>query len=443
MIRACFLLVLVVLLVAAARSFLPSETETPIVGSGAALAFGFVLLASLQSGAIFGGMKLPQLTGYLVCGFLAGPSVLNFVTHRMLDDMRLVNNVAIGLIALSAGGELNFRRLRPKMRAILATSSFALVAAVLLIGSAVMAIAMFTHFLPFTEGMTVGQKAMVALTMGVVLSALSPTVTLALLGETGAAGPISETILGLVVFADLFIVFAFAGVHALANMVFPVVGATAGGMAGEVVLHIFVSPLVGLALGAVLAVYIKRVNVRVALFVFAICFLGAEAGKRLHLDPLLMCLAAGLFIENLTDIPGARLVKDIEAAAVPVFAIFFAVAGAGLELHVFTATVAATSVILVIVRAISMVIGSQIGMSVGRVPMDQRKTIPYGLLSQSGIAIGLALLVKNHFPVWGDGASACLLGAVMINELVGPVMFRRALLNSGEAGKKEIVVGAH
>ncbi len=443
MIRATFLLVLVVLLVAAARSFLPADADTSLIGSGAALAFGFILLASLQAGAIFGGIKLPQLTGYLVLGFLAGPSVLNFVTHRMVDDMRLVNNVAIGLIALSAGSELNFRRLKPKLRAIFSITIAALLVAVVVIGGAVLTLGTMTHFLPFLEGMTLWQKSVVALTMGVVLSALSPTVALALIGETGTAGPISETILGLVVFADLFIVFAFAGVHALGQAAFATAGASAGGMATEVVLHIFVSPLVGLALGAVLAIYVKRVNVRVALFVFGICFLGAEAGKRLHLDPLLMCLSAGLFIENLTDIHGARLIKDIEAAAVPVFAIFFAVAGAGLELHVFTATVAISSLILVLVRAFGMIVGSQIGMAIGQVPQAHRKTIPYGLLSQSGIAIGLALLVKNHFPAWGDGASACLLGAVMINELVGPVLFRRALLASGEAGRKEVVAGSH
>lgn len=78
MIRAAFLLAMVVMLVAAARSFLPQETS--LVGSGATLAFGFVLLAALQSGTLFSGLRMPRLTGYLVCGFLAGPSITNLVT---------------------------------------------------------------------------------------------------------------------------------------------------------------------------------------------------------------------------------------------------------------------------------------------------------------------------------------------------------------------------
>src|SRR5258706_4413689 len=134
MIRAAFLLAIVVMLIAAARSFLPEETT--LVGSGAALAFGFVLLAALQTGTIVSGIRLPRLTGYLLCGFIAGPSVLNFVTERMVVDLKLVNNVAIGLIALSAGGELNVRRLRPRLRAILSIVGVALIVTVFILSGA-------------------------------------------------------------------------------------------------------------------------------------------------------------------------------------------------------------------------------------------------------------------------------------------------------------------
>jgi Kef-type K+ transport system membrane component KefB len=438
MIRATFLLSIVVLLIAAARSFLPEETS--LVGSGAALAFGFVLLAALQTGTIVSGVRLPRLTGYLLCGFFAGPSVFNFVTERMVVDLKLVNNVAIGLIALSAGGELNFRRLRPRIRAILSIGGVSLLVAIFILSIAVFALA---PFLPFMADMDFSQRAVVALTMAVVLAALSPTVTLALIAETGAEGPISETILGVVVLADLAIVFSFAAVNALANATFGAVDAkSGGGAATELMVHIFGSIAVGAILGVIIALYLKKVNQRVALFIFGICFLSAEAGVRLHLDPLLMCLAAGLFLENLTDIEGAKLIHDIEAASMPIFAVFFAVAGAGLHWDVFR-SVALIAAVLAIVRAIALVLGARIGMSLGSVPADQRKILPFGLLSQSGIAIGLSILVAQHFAGWGKGASTCLFGAVMINEMVGPVLFRNALMRSGEAGKRAAVAVAH
>ncbi|MFO0671020.1 MAG: cation:proton antiporter [Polyangiaceae bacterium] len=434
--RALFLLVLVLVLIAAARSFLPQETS--LVGSGGALAFGFVLLAALESGTIVSGFRMPRLTGYLACGFLAGPSVANFVTERMLVDLKLVNNVAIALIALAAGSELNLKKLRPRLRAILSTGTISLVLAVILIAVGAF---LLSRFLPFMDGMSLKERAVVSLVMGVVLAALSPTVVLAILGETGAAGPISETILGLVVLGDLVIIFAFAGVSALANATFATAGAGGGGVT-ELFVHIFGSIAVGLVLGVVFWAYLKRVTQRVALFVFAICFVSAEVGTRLHLDPLLMCLAAGLFIENFTDIEGQKLIHDIEIASVPVFALFFAVAGAGLHWHVFR-EVAPIALVLATIRAIALVVGSRIGMALGQVPPEHRKTIPYGLLSQSGIAIGLAILVKKTFPGWGDGASACLLGGVMLNEVVGPVLFRMAMMRTDEAGRRAVVAGGH
>src|ERR1019366_1094736 len=240
------------------------------------------------------------------------------------------------LIALSAGGELNFKRLKGKCLSIVAIGGFSLVGALVLITTALFLLSsipfVISHFLPFMDGMTLVQRAVVSLVIGTVLAAVSPTVALALISETGSAGPISDIVLGLVVMGDLFIIFAFAGVNALAGSTFAAGG---GGGMSELLVHIFGSIGVGLILGVVFTLYLKKINQRVALFVFGVCFLCAEAGTRLHLDPLLMCLTAGLFLENATDIEGAKLIKDLEAAAVPTFAVFFAVAGAGLHWAVF------------------------------------------------------------------------------------------------------------
>jgi Kef-type K+ transport system membrane component KefB len=330
--------------------------------------------------------------------------------------------------------------MRPRLRAVLTVGGMCIVIAILLISVACFFLA---RFLPFMADMDAFHRAVVSLTMGVVLAALSPTVTLALLNETGSEGPISETILGIVVLADLAIIFSFAAVNALANSVFgSVTATTSGGAATELVIHIFGSLIVGSVLGMIFAFYLKKVNQRVALFIFGVCFLSAEAGVRLHLDPLLMCLAAGLFLENLTDIQGAQLIHDIESASMPVFAVFFAVAGAGLHWDIFR-KVAVIAIILAAVRAVALLLAARVGMAMGRVPSEHRGTIPFGLLSQSGIAIGLSVLVEKHFAGWGKGASTCLFGAVMLNEMIGPVLFRNALMKSGEAGRKAAVVGGH
>jgi hypothetical protein len=264
-------------------------------------------------------------------------------------------------------------------------------------------------------------------------------VTIAIISETGAAGPVTETSLGIVVVADLAIVLFFAAVRALAGGVFD---AGSGGGVGEVMIHIFGSIGVGMILGLVLLLYLKKVNQRVALFVVGICFLCAEAGKHMHLDPLLMCLTAGLFLENLTDIEGSKLVHEIQPAATPVFAVFFAVAGAGLHWDTFK-SVALVAVLLAMVRAAALYGGGRVGMRLGGVPPEEQKYLHFTLYSQSGVVIGLAILLKSHFHDWGEGAGDCLLGGVMLNEMIGPVLFKSALVRSGEAGKRAAASVAH
>lgn len=438
MARATLLLSIVVLLIASARSFLPEETS--LVGSGAALAFGFVLLAALQTGTIFAGFRLPKLTGYLTLGFLAGPGVMNLVTSRMVSDLRLVNNVAIGLIALSAGAELNLRSLRPRIVSVLSVSTASLAlttAATTCVLYFLPTLPFFNHYVDFFAEMTRMQRGSISLLMGAVIACASPMVVIALINETGSKGPFSETALGIVVIADLLILFIFSGATAFATTAFGEGGEHgASGLRGLFV-HIFGSVGVGAVVGALFVFYMKRVNQRIALFAFAVCFICAEAGTRLHLSPLLMCLTAGLVIENLSDVEGTKLIHDIEPARMPVFAVFFAVAGAGLHWHAVQKMLPLV-VLLVVVRLITNTLGARLGGRFGNLSSDQRKLLPAVLFPQSGVAIGLAILAEKQFPTFGPSVSTCLLGVVMTNEMLGPVALRAALIRSGETGKREV-----
>jgi hypothetical protein len=57
-----------------------------------------------------------------------------------------------------------------------------------------------------------------------------------------------------------------------------------------------------------------------------------------------------------------------------------------------------------------------------------------GLISQAGVAIGLAAIVADAYPERGSQLSALLLSLIAVNQIVGPVLFRRALDAAGEVG---------
>lgn len=430
MIRAALVLALVAGISFAARSFLPADVT--ITGSGAALAFGFLLLAAMQTAHIFHALRLPHLTGFILCGALFGPEVLGLITPSMLQDLTLVKKVAVGLIALTAGCELNFAKLWPKLRTI---------GAVVVASLAACACLLFAFFftisaqLPFMAELDASQRAIVSLILANVLCARSPAVVISILKEARAAGPVSELALSTVVVADLSVVVTFAFSDSLAHRVFPVAGAAPTSVFGALAAHILGSIVVGIGIALIFGLYIQRVRQRIGLFVFVVLFVVAEAGRAFHLDPLLVGLSAGLFLENVSPVSGHEVVHETEIAAMPTFAVFFAVVGAEVHLHAFL-SVAPFAVLAALVRAGGMFAGTLLAARAVKLEPAIARKVPFGMFPQAGIAIGLAGLVATSFAPWGQDAATLILGTVVINEMLGPVLFRMALSRADEIGKK-------
>jgi Kef-type K+ transport system membrane component KefB len=422
--RALLIIATVVALTYAARSFVPRGTM--VTGSGAALAFGFLLIVAVQAAHICDRLKMPRLTGYIVIGILFGPEIAGIISAKMLADLALVKGTAVGLIAFLAGCELNLRHLRPRLRAIGTTAVLTMSGAVALLFAFFYGL---TYVLPITAGFTMMERLAVALIAANVLAAYSPAVVVGILSETKARGPLSETSLSIVVLADLVIVITYALSSTFAHGVFP---AESGDSAlATLVPHIFGSIAAGLLAGAALALYASRVGARSGIFTFAILFISAEAGAALHLNPLLVGLTAGLLLENVTAIGGERLSKAAESVAMPTFAIFFAVVGAEVQLQAFLHT-APYAIGAAVLRGLGIWAGTLVAARVAGFDRVFARRLTFGLLPQAGVAIALVALVLADFRPWGPVVGTIILGTIIVNQLIGPVLFRNAVVAAGE-----------
>ncbi len=430
MIRPALVLAFIIALTVAARSFFPAGA--PAIGSaGAALGFGFLFLAAIQTGHVFHALHLPHLTGFILCGAIVGPEVLKFVDAGTVAELGPMKRVAVGLIGLLAGCELNVRDLRPKLRTIVAFAGSGMAGAfVILFGVFVVVLSR----LPATAALPAVHRLMIALICANALIAFSPPVVIGVINEARAKGPLSEVCVPLVVFADLIIVISFSLTNAVAHSVFPAEGVTAG--VGTLVWHIFGSIGGGLVYGTVLAVYLTRVKERVALFVFGTLFVIAEGATALHLDPLLIGLTAGLFLENISPVSGSEVAHETEPAAMPTFTLFFAVIGAELHVHAFLSVVG-FSMMAAIARASGVFLGTRFGRRFTRAEPVVARFIPFAMLPQAGIALALATSVKASFKPWGEAVGTILLGTVVVNEVIGPILFRNALVRAGEIPPEE------
>jgi len=423
------LLVIVVIcgVMQAVESFGDPSTDPRRAASALVVGIGFVLIAAWFSGRIFSTMRLPKLTGYLAMGIVAGP-LLGLLAPSTVSGMGLVNGMATALIALTGGSEMDFRAMRPLFKSIGWISLIAVAGTAFALSLLAWILA---PQLAFMQGLSPLGRIAIAFVVGIVTVAQSPAVVVAIRAETGADGPVARTALGVVVLADLLVIVLFAIASSGADAVLSGSSDFAR-TARQMTWELFGSLGIGISIGAILAAWLRFVGERgLDLFVLLVCFVAAEVGRRVHLDPLLLMLAAGMFVENVSR-RGAVLRRAFEDASLPVYILFFTVAGASVHLRELP-TVALPAAAFIVVRSTGLYFGTRLAARVSGADPQVAKYGGFGLLPQAGLAIALSQLFSRTFPSLGPSTAALTLSIVAINEIVAPALFRVALVRSGEA----------
>jgi Kef-type K+ transport system membrane component KefB len=206
-----------------------------------------------------------------------------------------------------------------------------------------------------------------------------------------------------------------------------------GGAMSDLAREIGGSIVVGALVGAVIAAYLRWVKQHLVLFTIAMAWVMVEVASMLHLELLLLALTAGFVLENLLPVEGTKFVEVLEAASLPLYAVFFGLAGAAVHLSDLAA-VWIWAFILVGVRALAIYLGTAWGARVGRSPEVVRRTAWGAFISQAGVALGMAELLSREFPTWGAELYGFFVGMVAVHELVGPVLAKWTLDRAGEVG---------
>jgi len=411
----------------AARSFAGASPSGAIL-----LTFGFLLLTAYFAARVVSRIGLPRLTGYLLAGIVTGPYVLGLVDKPMLEQLKVVSGVAVCMIALTAGSELKLAQVRPVAGVLTRLTLFAIVGSMFILGGVVYAL---RPLLPWLNAMDPTGAVAVAMMIGVALSAQSPAVVMALVSETRSEGPVTRVILAAVVVADLVVILCYA-------IASTVVGTVTGGgvelvrTVASVGWELLGSVGFGVLVGGLIGQFLRHVSRGASLFAVMICLVVAEIGQRILLDPLIVMLAAGIWLENFSRADASRLLHEFESASLPVFLVFFALAGARIDLFTLYASLGPVA-ILAATRAVSFFVGGKLATAGAGVDPAVRRYAWFGLVPQAGLALALAILVQKSFPGFGPSASVILFGVVGFNELIAPVILRAILIRSGEAGRRE------
>jgi len=400
----------------------------------ATLSLGFLLIAAHLGGELAKRVRLPRITGFLLTGFAVGPAWLGLVRADEVDALRFIADAAVALIAFAAGSALTLDLLRRGRRMLARLSAGAILFPFGIVAAVVLSV---SPWFPLTVHQPFGDALAVALILGAFAAASSPSVTMALIDELDARGPFARAVLGVTVVKDVAVILLVALVLALGRPL-----TSAGALDARVVwatlVYLLGSLGAGVALGDLVARYLKIFERDTTLFLVVLAFFTAEVARLLNLEALLIALAAGFYITNFSRVEGERLMAALRRGSLPVYVVFFALAGAGLHVEAL-AELWPWIALLAGLRAVALRFGT---LWAGRSPAVTPGLAHHGwlgLISQAGVALGLAAVARRAFPEWGVSLEALVVALIGVHEVAGPLCFRRALRLAGELSEGDHV----
>jgi Kef-type K+ transport system membrane component KefB len=414
---------------------------------GTWLTFAIVACAARPLGSLVPLVGLPLITGYLITGAVAGPFALGLIKKADLQPLSLITQFALAFISFSAGAELYLPELRSLFKRILySTTAIAIVTFTCCTG-AILALGSGGGVVPFMEALPFGCRLSVAAIAASIMVARSPASAIAVVKELRAKGPFVSTTLGITVLGDVFVLLLFTLTTTVAESQCKGEGFSIIAL-GITVAVIIASIIIGWAVGHLLLVLMlfKRLPTRylilpLGLAIFVACHAFTDWSVEnlpyvVSLEPLLVCITAGYVCSNKSR-HRHRFIGVLQQAGPWVFLPFFTFTGASLDLRVMVQSLG-FAVIVASLRALCIYIGSSSGGFLAgerpfKAPPNQYMWMT--LLTQAGVSLGLASEVGMSFPTWGRSFQSAIIAVVLVNQLIGPVLFKVAVRKMGEAGK--------
>ena len=388
------------------------------------LMLSIVLIAGLLGRILAKSMHVPGMTGNLAAGIIIGPTLLNlFHGIDVATTLRPLSTFAMGLITVSMGSHLSYRRIHNALRRITTIALFEVLGATIFVTALTLLL---------------GAPWPVALTLGCIAAATSPATTLSLVREQRAKGSFVKTLLSVVAIDNILCIILFAFASNLMISYYQDNGESLNlAVALKNTLWMFGGSFVlAMMLGKATSWFIHKPRTHDFSVVFVAILLLVSIAETYALSPLLTGLFFGVYLGNASP-ETERQVSALEPIELLLFSCFFTIAGASLHLDSIRGA-GLLCMAYLIARFAGKSLGALLGGRIARAQKRVWSNIAIGLTPQAAIAIGLVLLLHGN-PSLPEATwvliETIVLGAVAINEIVGPFFTRYAIKRAGEKDK--------
>ena len=407
------------------------------------LSLSIALLVGLLLSRLAKALKLPAVTAYLVAGILVGPFLLGGVSVFGIhlgfskDDFsafKIISEVALGFIAFSIGNEFRLSDLKKNGKKATVIGIFQAVVATLLVDAVLIVIALTTKIISVEA----------AIVLGAIASATAPAATLMVVKQYKAKGPLTDILLPIVAIDDAVGLVLFAVSFGVAKAI---------GSGTISLVSILVEPLIevvlSLLLGALMGILFnfcekffhsrsKRLAMSVTFVLLTVALSMIKfsvGGVHIGFSSLLVCMMLGTVFCNICDF-SPELMDRVDRWTAPLFIVFFVISGAELDLSVFTSIgIVIVGVVYVIARSAGKYLGAFSSAKAMKCDKHIVNYLGLTLLPQAGVALGMA--IKASDPKTGLGETGAIVAqitlfAVLVYELVGPMITKISLIKAGE-----------
>ena len=409
------------------------------------LAIGVAMFVGLFLTRLTVKLNLPDVTCYLVAGLLVGPLCLGqlgvpglgFKSFEFVEEMSLISDVALGFIAFAIGNEFRISELKKIGRQATVIAIFQALAATVMVDVVLLILHLF-----------LGDRLPVStcIILGAIATATAPAATMMVVNQYKAKGALTNILLPIVALDDAVGLIVFAVSNGIAK------GLTSGTIN---VVSIIVNPILeivlSLGLGALLGwifseveIYFNSRSKRLCLAVtFVILSVGLSkmtfdlgGGVEIGFSSLLVCMMCSTIFCNLCDFSEDIMAKT-ERWTAPLNVLFFVISGAELDLRVFgSLAVVGIGIAYIAARSGGKIIGASISSRFMKCEPSIQKYLGITLLPQAGVALGMSVTVAAEFGAEGAIIRNIVLFAVLVYELVGPILTKIALTAAGDIQPK-------
>jgi Kef-type K+ transport system membrane component KefB len=392
------------------------------------LLVGLILVLSLAGGHLVKFVRVPEVVGYFLIGLFLGPSFSQILSSETVTTLEFFSEIALGLILFGIGAVFEFDNLRRVGKRTLLLILYVMAGTVLAV---------------FITLLALNGKWQVALLLGIIAVEVSPIATVLVMREVNSRGRLTDAVNNVLAINNIGCLIAFG----LATFVVKLFDSTettpslASLLGREFLLliwNIVGSIALGIILGYVLAHWGKHVDEygEILILVMGMILIAVGASHWLGLSSLIATMTLGAALINLEK-ESRRLFDVLGKTDPPLYAIFFVLAGAHLQLSSLL-LIGISGAGYTLSRIAGKIAGSWYGAKKLGYPDVISKYLGVTLVAHAGVAIGLALQVRTAFPEYAEVIATVILGSVLINEILGPMLTKFALSKAAETRVEHI-----